>query len=238
MRRLVAFALVVVAAALGPAPLAGRASAQEPEGSPPPFGQGAGEGSESTIDALRTPVSTPASYVFEAAGRSGYATAPIRGGVNPFGAGFGARAGLTLGPLYVGGTVMDFLGGSDGSATDTALLFGLEAGYTLQLGEYLALRPRFGFGDTILSHSEPRAGGVDVVTSASGSSSFGGSTVTTQVKNVYVEPGLALFVGYGRFFVGADLGVLVLPGILYGPAPAQQTTWISYNVTGQLGFRL
>jgi hypothetical protein len=191
---------------------------------------------EATIDAMTASAPTP--YLFEAAGRSGYASAPIRGGVNPFGAGFGARAGFTFGGFYVGGSVMDFLGGSDGSASDTALLFGLDVGWNARIGQYLTLRPRLGLGDAILTHTEPRAGGVDVVTTASGSSSFGGGTVATQVKNVYVEPGFTLLVGYGRFFLGGDVGAFVVPGILYGPAPAQQTTWLSYSLTAQLGFRL
>ena len=97
-------------------------------------------------------------YLFEAAARAGYATGPIRGGVNPFGAGFGARVGFDIGPLYLGANVMDYLGGSDVGATDQALMFGVEVGYHLRFGRYVTLRPALGVGDTILSHGEPVAG--------------------------------------------------------------------------------
>jgi len=108
-----------------------------------------------------------ATYVFEAAGRSGYASTPIRGGVSPFGAGFGARAGVDLWHFYLGAGVMDYLGGSDVGATDHALLAGVELGYNLPVGRYLTIRPLVGVGDTLLSHTEPGAAApatVDVVT--------------------------------------------------------------------------
>jgi hypothetical protein len=177
-------------------------------------------------------------YLFEAAGRSGYASAPIRGAVNPFGAGIGARLGFNISGVYLGATVTDYLGGSDVGATDQALLFGVELGYSLRLGRYVTLRPQVGLGDAILSHSEPvvTPNGVDVVTSASGGG--GGSSVTTQVKNIYLEPGVVGMVGLGSFIVALRGSILVLPGIVYGPAPAESTTWFSYALEAQIGFRL
>jgi hypothetical protein len=179
-------------------------------------------------------------YLFEAALRSGYVTPPIRGGVNPFGAGVGARLGFDVWRLYLGASFMSYLGGSDGGATDTSLLAGVALGYNGRIGQHVTLRPEVGVGDTILSHTEPAtATTADVVTSASGSSSGGGTGgVTTTVKNVYVTPALTLLVSYGRFFLALDGGLLVVPGILYGPAPAEETTWLSYTLHGQVGFRL
>ena len=181
---------------------------------------------------------TATSDLFEAAGRSGYATAPIHAATNPFGAGIGARLGFNISGAYLGATVTNYFGGSDVGATDQALLFGAEFGYSFHLGRYITLRPQFGLGDALLSHSEPAvsSSGVDVVTSASGGA--GGSSVTTQVKSLYLEPGLMGMVGIGHFIVALRASVLVLPAIAYGPAPAQETTWLSYSLEAQIGFRL
>lgn len=182
------------------------------------------------------PPPTPPSYVFELAGTAGYATPPIRGGVNPFGTGLGVRGGFIVSGVYFGASVMSYFGGSDSGASDQALLFGIELGYSLRPSQYLTLRPKVGFGDTILTHTEPPVPGVDVVTTAS--SSAGGLGATTQVDNVYVAPGLVAELTYGHWFVAFDVDLLILPGIAYGPAPADPTTWLSCSVGGQLGFRL
>jgi hypothetical protein len=165
---------------------------------------------------------------FEIGVRGGYASGPIRGAVNPFGGGVGARVGLTFGHVYVGATVLYYLGGSDVGATDRALLFGGELGYAIPLLPTLTLRPSLGIGDAAVSHSEP----VDVVTSASGASS-----VTTTVHSLYLEPGVTTLLSLGSFLVGLDTGLRVVPGITYGPAPAQTTTWLSYTLAGQIGLR-
>jgi hypothetical protein len=208
--------------------------------------------------AIAPPVRT---YVFEAAATAGYATVPIRGGVNPFGAGFGGRLGLNLSHLYLGVTLTDYLGGSDSGATDRALLFGGEVGYSGTFGRHLILRPLLGVGDTFLYHREPGSGGgaltpgattpgaPDVVTSASGvtsstgssggtAGSSGTSSGATTVKNIYVAPKLVALFGYDHFFASASFGALFVPGILYGPAPAESTTWIAYTFETQIGFRL
>jgi hypothetical protein len=175
---------------------------------------------------------------FEIAGRAGYVTPPIHGGVNPFGGGFGARAGFVLAGFYVGGTVMDFLGGSDGGATDRALLVGLEAGYGLHLGSYVTVRPRLDFGDAILTHTEPGTS-VDVISSATSGSSTTSTTSgpTTRVANVYLQPGVTTLFAWRHYFLAVDFDVLVVPGITYGPTPAEETTWLSYSVSGALGLR-
>jgi hypothetical protein len=186
-------------------------------------------------------------YLVEGAARGGFISSPIRGGVNPFGGALGARAGVNLGHVYVGASFMDSLGGADNGATDTALLAGVEVGYSFTLSRAVTLRPAFGLGDTILSHTEPAHGGtttVDVVTSASGQGSSSTTTtggtpsMTTTVKNVYVFPSVTALVGYKNFFAALGFGALVIPGILYGPAPAETTTWISYSLEAQVGVRL
>lgn len=180
---------------------------------------------------------SPSSYVFEAAARGAFVSAPIRGAVNPFGVGLGARVGLVLSNVYLGATVVDFFGGTDGVGTDQSLLFGVEAGYSVHLGRHVTLRPQLGLGDLILSHTEPPpAGTVDVVTSASGGG--GALSTTTHVANIYLQPGLTWMFAWDSFFVAVDADALIVPGITYGPAPAQETTWLSYTLGGQIGFRL
>ena len=190
-------------------------------------------------------------YLFEIGARSGYVSAPIRGGVNPFGLGFGGRFGFNVSGFYFGASAMDYTGGSDVGATDQSWLLGGEFGYNLRIGLHLTLRPQLGVGDTVLVHTEPSTPGttkghVDVVTNASGTVVSGGggglvggsSGATTSVNNVYLQPGLTLLLATTNYFCGVSVSSLLVPGILYGPPPAQQTTWISYSAEGEIGFRL
>jgi hypothetical protein len=172
-------------------------------------------------------------YPFELGGGAAYATAPIRGGVNPFGAGFGARVGYVWSNVYFGATATYYLGGDDVGASDRALLFGTAVGYGLRLGKYLIVRPLLGVGDLVVSHTEPLST-VDVVTTASGSQR---NSITTAVNNVYVEPGVKMLLASGAHFAAVGASALVVPNITYGPAPAQSTTWVSYSFEGDLGFR-
>lgn len=184
-------------------------------------------------------------YLFEIGARSGYATVPIRGGVNPFGLGIGGRLGFNVSGVYFGAGAMDFTGGTDVGATDQTWIFGGELGYNFRVGPHFTLRPQLGVGDALLTHTEPpppRGSHVDVITTASGSVVGGGGGAlggaTTSVNNLYLQPGLTALLATTNYFCGVSFGPLIVPGILYGPAPAQRTTWISYTVEGQVGFRL
>jgi hypothetical protein len=146
----------------------------------------------------------------EVGARAGYATNPSNGSLNPLGVGVGGRAGLAfLGGVYLGGSVMYYLGGSTtGDSLDTTssaspthstytistntLLIGGELGYGLKLLDLLTIRPQMGAGNATFS------------TSAAGSS--------TSHSNLYLEPGVTGLVGLGLFFVGADANVLFFPG--------------------------
>jgi len=178
-------------------------------------------------------------YDVELGARVGYATAPIRGAVNPFGVGFGGRAGIALGGLYLGASLVDYLGGTDVDLADAALLYGLEAGYgwrwRVLARSALTLRLRLGAGNAAVSHTDPSQRKVDVVSTASGSSSRSSSDTTT-VNNLYVEPGFAMMLASGMTFIALGANVLVVPGISYGEPGS--TTWISYVTSVELGFRL
>jgi len=163
-----------------------------------------------------------------------YVTPPIRGGANPFGVGFGGRAGLVYAGFYVGITVLDYLGGSDVDVTYQAIFYGLEVGYGWKVpvfqGAALTLRPLLGIGDAAVSYTDPKLA-ADVVTSASGSSS---SSDTFTVNNVYVEPALMLMISSGHHFAAVRGSALAIPGIQYGGA--DPTTWLSYGARLELGF--
>lgn len=226
----------------------GRAEADEPtenEDALAPTGPAAAEAPPSTFG------NSGRFVMFEAAARAGYLSTPIRGGVNPFGTSLGARAGVDVGPLYLGASLLDCMGGSDNGATDQTLLPGIEVGYNARINGYFTLRPMVGVGDAILTHTEPGTPGAvgsapDVVTSASGTVTSEGGTggtsgtspTTTTVKNIYVQPSLSAVFTYRHFFGALTFGALVVPGIVYGPAPAETTTWISYSFESSLGFRL
>lgn len=162
-----------------------------------------------------------------------YVSPPIRGGVNPFGAGFGGRVGLVYSGLYVGVSVLDFLGGSDVELSYRALLYGLELGYGARLpafaGTLLTLRPQLGVGDAAVYYTDPHLA-ADVVTSASS----GGSSDTLTVNSIYVEPALSLILASGAHFVALRGSSLIIPGIQYGGADA--TTWLCYGARLEAGF--
>jgi hypothetical protein len=183
----------------------------------------------------RTPPG-PRDYAFELGGQVSYVSAPIRGGTNPFGAGFGARAGFVFGRgFYLGARVANFLGGSNVDVSYRALLFGAEAGYGFGFPLFgaarLTFRPQAGIGNAAIYYTDPSLR-ADVVTSASGTTASTSDTLT--VNALYVEPGLAVLVSSGAHFVSIKSTVLLIPSITYGGADA--TNWTSYGVEAQLGF--
>jgi hypothetical protein len=181
---------------------------------------------------------------FEIAALGDFLAGPIRGGTNPFGLGFGGRAGLVASHVYVGFTIAQYLGGSDVTQSDSSLLAGAEVGWGFVLHQStrwrVELRPVIGVGNAAISHTDQSAvtnATVDVVTTASG------RTVTTRnapsptltINNLYVRPPLALLLQHDWQLVALEANGLVIPGIAYGGADA--TTWLSYGVQLQVGAR-
>jgi len=178
----------------------------------------------------------PRDYAFELGAQVSYVSAPIRGGTNPFGAGFGARAGFAFGGgYYLGARVTDFLGGNDVDVSYRALLVGAEAGYGFAFPLFgtarLTFRPQAGIGNAAIYYTDPSLR-ADVVTSASGATTSSSDTLT--VNALYVEPGLAVLVFSGTHLVSIKSTALLIPSITYGGAEA--TSWISYGIEAQLGF--
>jgi hypothetical protein len=199
---------------------------------------------------------------WEIAGKASYASAPVRGGTTPFGAGFGGRFGFTIaGGVYIGGSVVDYLGATDVDAWSHGVLYGGEVGYGFHLrgfgGTFLVLRPQVGVGGLTVFHTTPNASSssttsnavrtrttVDVITTATGGTSSGSSSAststasastTTTLSNLYVQPGVTLLLESAVTFVGVNASMLVIPGVTYGGN--EPTTWTSFGIEGQLGLR-
>jgi hypothetical protein len=176
---------------------------------------------------------------FEVAAKGGYATPPISGAVSPFGLGAGGRLGLVISNVYLGAGAIDYLGGGEGGATEHAVLYGVEIGYGIHLGDALVLRPTFGVGGSALLYTEPptaTAGRADVVSSASGRGGGSGSrSNTTTVNGVYVEPGAALLYYMSDAFVGAEATCIVLPSVTY--TDGSVATYASASIRAQIGYR-
>jgi hypothetical protein len=128
------------------------------------------------------------------------------GTLGPLGFGIGGRGGVSIGGLYAGVDVIDYLGATStcGGCSEppgvpelqqsqSALLYGLEAGYNLKISP-ITIRPQLGLGGARLSSSDgnppPRPG--------------------TIANYFYLEPGVAWLVTLGRVFVGVDVAALVL----------------------------
>ena len=176
---------------------------------------------------------------FDVGGDALYVTAPIHGGANPFGDGFGGHAALTFGHVFVGARVVDFLGGTDVDVSYRSLLAGAIVGYELRAplssSTELIVRPEIGAGDAVVFYTDPSLlAKADVVTSASGGSSSSRSDTIT-VNNVYVDPSVTVLVRWEKIYGGAGVDALLLPGIVYGGADA--TTWLSYGVGLRCGAR-
>lgn len=97
--------------------------------------------------------------------------------INPWGVGFGARGGYNVGPLFLGGRFVFYLGEEPSNIWE----LGLEAGFDLKSGA-MTVRPGFGFGlaNVVIDDIESQTDG-------------------------YLAPGLSLLFDLSRdIFVGLD----------------------------------
>jgi hypothetical protein len=129
------------------------------------------------------------------------------GTFGPLGFGIGGRGGVSIGGLYAGVDVIDYLGATStcGGCSEpagaqalqqsrSALLYGFQGGYNFRFSA-VTIRPQLGLGNFRLSSSygNPPPG--------SGTSS----------NYFYLEPGVAWLVSLGMVFVGVDAAALFLP---------------------------
>jgi hypothetical protein len=115
------------------------------------------------------------------------------GDVNPLGFGLGGRAGVVLfDHLYGGANVMYYFG-TGGVHT---LMYGAEVGWGFRPRDNVTIRPQVGLGNASLGYTS--------------------STADSASHSLYIEPGVTLLVALGTLFVGADVNVLVFPGLGVG----------------------
>jgi hypothetical protein len=179
----------------------------------------------------------------EIGARVGVATDPSSSlATNPYGFGFGGRAGVSIFGIYGGISGMYYLGTSSpsqgipaaagGANTAHTAMYGLEVGYTLPI-PLVKIRPQVGIGDSLIGMS---GGLADTPGTPNGVSS----------SNLYLEPGVLVFVPIRMMFVGADVNALILPSAS-GLTPTQNgpgeiaggsgKTYASLSVHGQVGVR-
>jgi hypothetical protein len=171
-------------------------------------------------------------YEVELGGAGAYVASPTADGLNAFGVGLGGRLGVSFSGVYLGAQVVDYLGNSSGSVSESSLLLGAEVGYGFRVrdvgGGTFTIRPQIGLGYASIARTDTS---VDVVTSAS---SIAGNTTTS--GNLYLEPRLMLVYGVGGFFVAGGAGAMILPGVQYDSQT--NVTWTTWGGRFELGFRL
>jgi hypothetical protein len=148
----------------------------------------------------------------EVGARVGVGGAPFSNEPNPLGFGLGGRAGAVFSGWYGGLSLMYYVGGrgpvnypaGSVSVSEHALLYGLEAGYGVKFLGLLTVRGQLGVG-SFNAHWQGQGEG--------------------DVGNLYLEPGVTALVTFGLLFVGADVSLLVLPGIGDPAYPLAASTW-------------
>ena len=156
----------------------------------------------------------------EIAAKGGIATAGDVGPETPLGPGGGARGGVSIHGFYVGLDALYYQGSPSGLC---ALQGGVETGYGFRPGGGpVTVRPQVGFG-SLATTGGSTDGGPD---SRIGAGFF-----------VYVEPAVTVLVALpAQIFVGADLGVLMVPGALYD-GRGGWTTLAALAAHAQVGVR-
>jgi hypothetical protein len=165
----------------------------------------------------------------EVAAKGGLGTNPVGGAYpDPLHFGVGGRAGVTLGGFYAGGSVLYYFGGSQADTVDGragqlsahSFAYGGEAGYGFQLWG-LTVRPQLGIGDDKITVTGTGAAAATIV---------GGSVSGTDTKGyLYLEPAVVAFVPIGSWFVGADVGGLLLPSGPYRSIPCDKASCSSFG---------
>ncbi|MCL2449067.1 MAG: hypothetical protein FWD17_08980 [Polyangiaceae bacterium] len=173
----------------------------------------------------------------EVGARAGYGSSPYKSSLlsfNALGAGIGARAGVTFFNVYAGLSLMYYFGSSgnvqltapDGSslsahAAASSFMYGVEGGYNFSF-LFLTIRPQLGIGN-FQTHYR------NFPTDLTGLGGGLPSVLPTTTHNIYIEPRATALVNIGIVYAGADIGVLLTPGLHDSKAAAL--------VNGQLGVK-
>jgi hypothetical protein len=146
-----------------------------------------------TVSSARLARADSSSASGEAAVRVGGSSTPTDVPKQPLGPGFGFRAGVSFLRIYLGAVADYWFGGTEGGLSDYGLTGAFEGGYSFGIGEFVTIRPTVGVGDRDIHTSDP-----------------------SESSTVFVEPSLTvLFQMSARFFMGADVGVMLVPPRAY-----------------------
>jgi hypothetical protein len=157
---------------------------------------------------------------------AGYATNPNSdGGYNTLGVGLGARGGVEFLGIYGGLRAMYYFGGSadipgGGSISSHAFMYGIDAGYSFHI-LMLTIRPQLGIGNVTL------AGSVQPDPAS--------ASVSASDSHLYLQPGVTGLVTFGLVYVGAEVNVLVIPGVDQGDGNSK--TYASFAPNAEVGVR-
>jgi hypothetical protein len=162
----------------------------------------------------------------EVGAKAGYATSPSGDlALNPLGIGIGARGGVEfLGGIYAGLSTMYYFGGSNDniapnvSGSTHSFMYGVEAGYGFHF-LIVTIRPQLGLGNLTFSSS----------------ATVDGNSSSASDSHIYLEPGVTGLVSLGLVYVGADVNLLVIPGVDQGDGNSK--TYASFAMNGEVGVR-
>jgi hypothetical protein len=140
--------------------------------------------------------------------------------------GVGGRAGVTVSNLYLGGSLVYYLGskqnetvdGNSGQLSTNSFAYGGELGYGFPIGGYLTVRSQLGVGTDKITVKGTGAAASDV---------SGGSETKGYL---YLEPAFVVLVPLGSWFAGADVGGLVLPTGPYKSSPCDQAKCTAFDM--------
>jgi hypothetical protein len=158
----------------------------------------------------------------EVGAKAGGGTNPLSAQPTPLGFGLGGRAGVSFLGYYGGLSVMYYFGqsgpaGPVPSASEHALLYGVEAGYGASILGLITVRAQLGVGQITVSYTG--AGQLNI-------------------NNLYLEPGLTALVSFGLLFVGADAGLLILPSMSDPASQTANSSWdTAFTAHGQVGIK-
>jgi hypothetical protein len=177
----------------------------------------------------------------EGGGVGGAATNPSHG-PSPFGGGVGMRAGAGYEGLYLGLALTHYFGDSgelhagktEAAVKQGSALYGADLGYTFAFtsGKYLKLRPILQLGDVQITRS----------------GSLSSQELTGNYSGFYLQPGFVALLTVNAFYVGVDVGLLIVPGAsdLEGVTEnaadtaslvTSRRSLAAFTSHGQLGFR-
>lgn len=175
----------------------------------------------------------------EIAARGTFGTNPSSSTANPLAFGVGARAGASLLGFYAGADFAYYFGSGSArfyepnfnqySATERSLKIGGDLGYGFQLA-FLTVRPRVGLGDLVVSSSSTLVSSCRLCALTG----VAGAPPSSQ-DDLYMEGAVTALVPIERYFLGADVELLVIPNPLNGSCCDELETAFTFG--GQAGVR-